>query len=94
MHIQRPGFLGEAPAICTYRVSPLQLRGLEPGGLGGAFPLGLWSQKCSPSSGKDSLLRATPCSLLRPRGDPVIRRFQTAPLPTGAPLSIAPKSLN
>lgn len=61
MHIQRPGFLGEAPAICTCQVSPLKLRGLEPGGLGGAFPLGLWSQKCSPSSGcdsrKDSLLR-------------------------------------
>lgn len=42
----------------------LQLKGLELGGLGGAFPLGLRSRKCSPSSGCGSW---QDCSS---RGDP------------------------
>lgn len=47
----------------------------------GAFPLSLWSQKCTwgVTAGRTALPKGTPGALLRPGGHPVFGWLQTAP---------------
>lgn len=75
------GSSGETLALCACQGPLLQLRGLEPGGLGVAFPLSLWIQKCTwgVTAGRTALPKWTPGVLLRPGGDPMVGWLQTAP---------------